>query len=105
MDDHNRSLTPGGYLGSPYFKISLAGTERVLAASEDAEVVTVPAFTGDPEQLWRIDALTDGTYRIMPKAVPHSKEPLALTAIGSSTPTLEKFDARSVNARWSFKTP
>ena len=39
----------GGYLGSSYFRISLAGTERVLAASEDAEVVTVPAFTGGPE--------------------------------------------------------
>ena len=28
-----------------------------------------------PEQLWRIDQLTDGTYRIMPKAVPNSTEP------------------------------
>ena len=103
------TITPvtnaGGYPGSPYFKISLAGTDRALAATEDAEVVTVPAFTGDPEQLWRIDQLTDGTYRIMPKAVPNSKEPLALTAVGSSTPTLAKFDAKSDNARWNFKTP
>lgn len=95
----------GGYLGSPYFTIALAGTDRVLAATDDAEVVTVPAFTGNPEELWRIDQLTDGTYRIMPKAVPHSKEPLALSAVGNSTPTLEKFDAKSANARWNFKTP
>ena len=95
----------GGYLGSPYFKISLAGTDRVLAATEDAEVVTVPTFTGNPEELWRIDQLTDGTYRIMPKTAPHSKEPLALTAIGSSTPTLAKFDAQSDKARWNFKAP
>ncbi|HWI57850.1 MAG TPA: family 43 glycosylhydrolase, partial [Bacillota bacterium] len=95
----------GGYLGSPYFKISLAGTDRVLAATEDAEVVTVPAFAGNPEELWRIDQLTDRTYRIMPKAVPHSKEPLALTAVGSSTPTLAKFDARSDKARWNLKAP
>ncbi len=95
----------GGYLGSPYFKIALAGTERVLAATDDSEVVTVPAFTGNPQQLWRIDQLTDGTYRIMPKAVPNSKEPLALSALGSSTPTLEKFDAKSDKARWNFKTP
>ncbi len=95
----------GGYLGSPYFKIALAGTARVLAATDDAEVVTVPAFNGNPEQLWRIDQLTDGTYRIMPKALPHSKEPLALTAVGSCTPTLQKFDAKSVGARWNFKTP
>ena len=95
----------GGYLGSPYFKISLAGTDRVLAATGDAEVVTVPAFTGNPEELWRIDQLTDGTYRIMPKAVPHSKEALALTAVGSSTPTLAKFDAKSDKSRWNFKMP
>ncbi len=95
----------GGYLGSPYFKISLAGTDRVLAATDNAEVVTVPAFTGKPEELWRIDQLTDGTYRIMPKAVPHSKEPLALTAVGSSTPTLAKFDPKSDKSRWNFKTP
>ena len=95
----------GGYLGSPYFKISLAGTDRVLAATEDGEVVTLPTFTGQPQELWRIDQLTDGTYRIMPKVVPHSKEVLALTAVGNSTPTLAQFDAQSVKARWNFKTP
>ena len=94
-----------GYPGSPCFKITIAGTDRALAATEDAEVVAVPAFTGAPEQLWRIDQLTDGTYRIMPKAVPNSKEPLALTAVGYSTPTLAKFDPKSDKARWNFKTP
>jgi arabinan endo-1,5-alpha-L-arabinosidase len=49
--------------------------------------------------------LTDGTYRIMPKAVPNSKEPLALTAVGASTPSLTKFDPKSDKARWNFKTP
>ncbi len=95
----------GGYPGSPYFKITIAGTDRALAATADAEVVAVPAFTGNPEQLWRIDQLTDGTYRIMPKAVPNSKEPLALTAVGGSTPTLTKFDPKSDKARWNFRTP
>ena len=95
----------GGYPGSPYFKITIAGTDRALAATAEAEVVTVPAFTGSPEQLWRIDELTDGTYRIMPKATPDSKEPLALTAVGYSTPTLAKFDAKSDRARWNFRTP
>ncbi len=103
------TITPvasvGGYPGSPYFKITIAGTDRALAATADAEVVAVPAFTGSPEQLWRIDQLTDGTYRIMPKAVPNSKEPLALTAVGGSTPTLAKFDPKSDKARWNFKTP
>src|ERR1017187_8266911 len=78
----------GGYPGAPYFKIVIAGTDRALAATADSEVVTVPAFTGAPEQLWRIDQLTDGTYRIVPKSMPNSKEPMALTAVGGSTPTL-----------------
>lgn len=103
------TITPvenvGGYPGSPYFKITIEGTERALAATADAEVISVPSFTGSPEQLWRIDQLIDGTYRIMPKVVPNSKEPLVLTAVGGSTPTLAKFDPNSDNSRWNFKTP
>ena len=95
----------GGYPGSPYFKITIAGTDRALAATEDAELVAVPAFTGAPEQLWRIDQLTDGTYRLMPKAVPNSKEPLALSAVGSSFATLARFDPKSDKQRWNLKTP
>jgi arabinan endo-1,5-alpha-L-arabinosidase len=104
------TITPvdsvGGYPGSPYFKITIAGTERTLSATEDCDVVTVPNFTGAPEQLWRIDQLIDGTYRIMPKVVPaDSKEYLALIAVGNSTPTLAKFDPNSDKSRWNFKTP
>ena len=103
------TITPvpnaGGYPGSPYFKIAIAGTDRTLAATADGEVVAVPAFTGGPEQLWRIDQLIDGTYRIMPKSVPNSKEPMALTAVGGSTPTLAKFDPKSDKARWTFRKP
>jgi arabinan endo-1,5-alpha-L-arabinosidase len=95
----------GGYLGSPYWKIVIAGTDRALAAADGNELVTVPAFTGAPEQLWRIDQLTDGTYRIMPKSVPNSTEPLVLTAIGASTPTLAKFDPKSDKSRWNFRKP
>jgi arabinan endo-1,5-alpha-L-arabinosidase len=94
-----------GFPGTPCFKITVAGTDRALAATADAEVVAVPAFTGAPEQLWRIDQLTDGTYRIMPKVVPNSTEPLVLTSVGYSTPTLAKFDPKSDKARWNFKTP
>jgi arabinan endo-1,5-alpha-L-arabinosidase len=95
----------GGYPGSPYFKIQIAGTERTLAAAEDGSVVALPAFTSGPEQLWRIDQLTDGTYRIMPKAMPGSSEPAALVAVGASTPTLAKFDPKSDKGRWDFKKP
>jgi arabinan endo-1,5-alpha-L-arabinosidase len=103
------TITPvanaGGYPGSPYFKIVIAGTDRALAATADREVTTVPVFTGADEQLWRIDQLTDGAYRIMPKTVPNSKEALALIAIGASTPTLAKFDPQSDKSRWTFKKP
>ena len=95
----------GGYPGSPYFKITIAGTDRALAATADAELVVVPSFTGAPEQLWRIEQLPDGAWRIMPKSIPNSKEPLALSAIGSSFATLAKFDPKSDKQRWQLKTP
>jgi len=95
----------GGYPGSPFFKITIAGTDRVLAATPDRELTILPAFTGAPEQLWRIDQLADGTYRLMPKAVPNSKDPLALSAAGSSMPTLATFNPESDRQRWNIKTP
>jgi arabinan endo-1,5-alpha-L-arabinosidase len=95
----------GGYPGSPFFKITIAGTDRTLAATSELELVVLPAFTGAPEQLWRIDQLTDGTYRVMPKAIPTSKEPLALSAVGSSSATLAKFRSDSDRQRWVIVTP
>jgi arabinan endo-1,5-alpha-L-arabinosidase len=101
------SVTPvanaGGYPGSPYFKITIAGTERALAATDDRELVVVPTFTGAPEQLWRIDQITDGTYRVMPKV--SANQSLALSAIGSSAPTLSRFNPDSDRHRWVLKTP
>jgi arabinan endo-1,5-alpha-L-arabinosidase len=95
----------GGYPGAPYFKIAIAGTDRVLAANVDAELTVLPAFTGAPEQLWRLDQLSDGTYRLMPKAVPGTVEALALSAIGSSMPTLARFRPDSDRQRWQIKAP
>jgi arabinan endo-1,5-alpha-L-arabinosidase len=93
----------GGYFDSPYFKILIAGTERALAATADGRVVTVPVFNGADDQLWRIDQLTDGTYRITPKAGSKRAESLALVAIGASTPALVKFDPASDAGRWTFR--
>jgi arabinan endo-1,5-alpha-L-arabinosidase len=101
----NAAPDSSGYLGAPYYKIVIAGTDRALAATADARVITVPSFTGAPEQLWRIDQLTDGTYRIMPKAVPGSNEKLALVSSGDSTPALATFDVNSDNSKWNFKAP
>ena len=93
----------GGYLGGPYYKIVIEGTNRALAAAEGAELVTVPEFTGADEQLWQIDQLIDGTYRIMPKAIPGCEERLCLYSVADSTPTLAKFDFNSDNAKWDLK--
>jgi arabinan endo-1,5-alpha-L-arabinosidase len=98
-------VNAGGYPGSPYFKITIAGTDRALAATEDGEVVAMPTFTGGPEQLWRIDQLADGAYRVMPKSMPNPSPPLALSAIGSSKPTLARFNPESDRQRWFFKAP
>lgn len=95
----------GGVMGAPYYKIVISGTQRALAATATGEVEAVPTFTGAPEQLWRIDQLTDGTYRIMPKATPGTGEARALVAIGGTTPALVKFDPESPAGRWTFKKP
>ena len=105
---HQRwTITPvedaGGYLGFPYYKIEIEGTHRALAATESEELITVPAFTGADEQLWRIEQLIDGSYRIMPKSVPGHDEPLALICTGDSTVALGKYDFNSDNSKWNFR--
>jgi len=91
--------------GSPYFRISVAGTERSLTATANGELTVLPTFTGSPEQLWRIDQLADGTYRFTPKAVPGGNTTMALSAIGGSSPTLERVDASTDRQRWLLRTP
>ena len=108
---HQRwTVTPvdgaGGYLGGPYFKIVIEGTDRALAATADKEVTTVPQFTGADEQLWRIEQLIDGTFRIMPKVVPGLEglnKHLVLYSAGDSTPTLATYDFSSDNSKWNFR--
>ena len=102
------AITPvsgaGGTPGAPYFRISVDGTERSLTAIAGGELAAA-AFTGAAEQLWRIDQLTDGYYRISPKSVPGASDSLALSAVGSSMPTLAKFDPASDRQRWSLGAP
>ena len=111
MRPHQRwTITPladkGGYLGGPYFKITIEGTERALAATADKELTAVPAFTGADEQLWRIEQLIDGTYRLMPKAIPGIEgvnTRYCLYSAGDSTPTLAEYDFSSDNSKWNFR--
>lgn len=95
----------GGWFGAPYVRIVIAGTSRALAATPAGDVVTVPAFTGAPEQLWRIDQLANGAFRIIPKSTPDPFRPLALSAVGASTPRLVRFDPASDAGKWTFRRP
>ena len=103
----------GGYPGAPYFKITIAGTDRTLAATADAELTVLPAFTGAPEQLWRIEQVADGEWRIVPKALPalpsaprgSSEAVMALSAEGSGFATLTKWDPANDKQRWTLKQP
>ena len=95
-----------GYLGNSYFKIQITGTERTLAATANKELTTVAAFTGADEQLWRIEQLTDGTFRLMPKRIPGEQAlntRLVLYSMGDSTPTLAEYDFKSDNSKWNLK--
>ena len=92
----------GGYLGGRYYKIQIEGTERTLTAVEGAEVAIAASYTGAPEQLWRIEQLIDGSYRIMPKAVPGCDCQYVLTSIADSTPTLAMWNFDSDNCKWIF---
>jgi arabinan endo-1,5-alpha-L-arabinosidase len=92
----------GGYLGGQYYKIVIDGTNRALTANTDAQVEAA-AYTGADAQLWRVECLTDGTYRIMPKAVPGHSEPFALVSLGDCSPTLAPFDFNSDNSKWNFR--
>jgi arabinan endo-1,5-alpha-L-arabinosidase len=88
-----------------FYKIVITGTTRALAATADREVNTVPNFTGANEQLWRIDKLDDGTWRITPKAIPGVQEELSLTTVGVGLGTLSKFDAKSDRGHWNIINP
>ena len=104
------TLTPvdeaGGYLSNPYFKIVIAGTGRALTATADLEVKTTSEYHGTDEQLWRVEQLTDGTFRIMPKRIPGQPQlntRYVLYSAADSTPTLAEYDFSSDNSKWNFR--
>ena len=111
----------GGYLGGPYYKIVIEGTNRALAVAEGAHLETVAEFSGASRELWRIEQLIDGTYRIMPKEIPGQagndgigqagndgrgqagNDGLCLVSVADSTPGLGRFDFCSDNCKWDLK--
>jgi len=96
----------GGYLSNPYFKITIEDTQRALTATADKELTTTPEYTGADNQLWRIEQLVDGTYRIMPKAIPGmdgDNKKYCIYSAGDSTPTLAEYDFSSDNSKWNLR--
>jgi len=96
----------GGYLSNPYFKITIEDTQRALTATADKELTTTPEYTGADNQLWRIEQLVDGTYRIMPKAIPGmdgDNKKYCIYSVGDSTPTLAEYDFSSDNSKWNLR--
>jgi len=103
------TITPvpeaGGTLCGPYYQIQITGTTRALTATADKELTT-SEFKGDPSQLWRIEQLIDGTFRILPVSIPGETAPnqrYCLYSAGDSTPTLAPYDWQSDNSKWIFR--
>ena len=95
----------GGYLGGPYYRITIEDTNRALTATASLELTTRD-YQDEDCQLWRIEQLTDGTFRIMPKVVPGIdglNKRYCLYSAGDSTPTLAEYDFSSDNSKWNFR--
>ncbi len=90
----------GGYLGGAWYKIEIEGTHRALAVDERGEVTAVATFSGADNELWRIDQLTDGTYRIVPRQANETSNTLCLSSTGDTSVALMPFDMTSDNSKW-----
>ena len=95
----------GSTICGPLYVIRIEGTNRALTATAQLEVITKEQADLD-EQLWRIEQLTDGTYRVMPYAIPGQEgknQKYCLYSAGDSTPTLAPYDFSTDNAKWNFR--
>jgi len=96
----------GGTLTGPFYEIKIEGTNRALTATANLELVA-KEYKGDGAQLWRIEQLIDGTYRIMPSSIPGQEglnQRYCLYSAGDSTPTLAEYDFNSDNSKWNFRS-
>ncbi|MCR5159774.1 MAG: family 43 glycosylhydrolase [Prevotella sp.] len=99
------TTTSKGTIAGPLYVIRIEGTNRALTATADLELTTKEYAELD-EQLWRIEQLTDGTYRIMPYVIPGQdgkNQKYCLYSAGDSTPTLAEYDFSSDNSKWNFR--
>ncbi len=95
----------GGTICGPLYEIKIEGTNRALTATDNLEVIA-KEYAGLQEQLWRIEQLTDGTFRIMPYVIPGQQgknQKYCLYSAADSTPTLAVYDFQSDNSKWNFR--
>jgi arabinan endo-1,5-alpha-L-arabinosidase len=81
-------------------KITLSGAGRALSAGDNGQLSSVESFTGGDDQLWRIDQLVDGSYRIQSKGSAQ-----ALTAGPRNSLALAPFDANNNAQKWLILAP
>jgi arabinan endo-1,5-alpha-L-arabinosidase len=88
--------------GGGFYKITNAASGKTLELRDTGEAAIV-AFTGTDNQLWKVDQLSDGSYRLQLKA-----NHWALTATpgneSSSPVSIQKFSGDDTQ-RWYVKTP
>ena len=78
-----------------------------MTATANLELTATPAFTGAPEQLWRIEQLTDGNFRLLPKGIPGREginTSYVLYSAADSTPTLALWDFSTDNSKWRLRS-
>jgi arabinan endo-1,5-alpha-L-arabinosidase len=95
----------GGRLTGPLYEIYIEGTTRALTATADLQVAT-KEFEGQDNQLWWIEQLTDGSFRLMPFAIPGQEgfnKKYCLYSAGDSTPSLAEYDFNTDNSKWNFQ--
>ena len=75
-----------------------------MTATADLELIAKD-FANLDEQLWRVEQLTDGTYRIMPYVIPGKgkNQKYCLYSAGDTTPTLAEYDFKSDNSKWNLR--
>jgi arabinan endo-1,5-alpha-L-arabinosidase len=97
-DNQKWTMTPAG---GGFYKITPAASTNVLGVS--GWMVNVVPSTGGDDQLWKIDQLGDGSYRIVLKA-----DKLALTATVNTKPdngvALQSFTGDD-SQRWVIAAP
>ena len=97
--DHQKwNIAPAG---GGLYKISGATAENVLMT--DGDGLTVAPFTGDDSQLWKIDQLADGSYRLASKSNHAALAALVKSAPGNGV-GLQHFTGDDAQ-RWVITAP